>query len=190
MAKKLINLLIEAQPETAGIRQLKKFTPIVSGVILGLFLLLHLISLIYLKFNLNEYNKVNEQVATLEKKISSSKSSESLYLTTISVLDKIKSILAKESKIVNNTVPVLLDLQNSEIKINTILVDNKGPVSFSVKSTSSYAMISFIEKLKQSEALYNFNNVKANGIIRENDGSYIFSVSLKVIPKKTNEKLQ
>ena len=178
MAKKLINLLIEVQPDSPGIRRLKKIAPITSIFVLAVFIVFYVLSLVYVQINIRNYNQIKSQADLLEKKIASLKSSESLYITTIGVLDKIKNILSKDTKIIANTMPALFKIQGDNSVITTSSIDNSGPVGFTVKAESLNALENFINELKKSENENNFKEIKATGILRESDGSYTFTINL------------
>lgn len=187
MAKRIINLLIEREPESASFSKLRKITPTVSVVILIIFVILHVSSLLYVKINLNSYNNLKSQTENLEKQITAQKSSEAVYITTIGVLEKIKNVLANDSNVIRNTLPRLIGFQDNDLTIDSITVDNNGPVAFVVNASSIEIMESFVIRLKEAEKEYNFSDVRAANIIRESDGSYSFTVSLNVLAQKQNE---
>jgi len=183
MAKKLINLLIEIQPEPAALKYLKKILPLLSISSLIIFVLLHIASLVYVRLNIDDYNKIKGKVDEIEKKISNAKGSESLYISSIAVLGKIDKILAGNSKIIETTLPVILNIQNSDISLGTVMVDNSGQVGLTLKTSDSQALENMASELVNKQNLYNFKDIKAAGIVRENDGSYSLSISLNVDKK-------
>lgn len=184
MAKKLINLLIDKEEDSKILRKLKKITPISSAALLIIFVILHVISLIYVRLNVNDYNNLKNKVSGFETRIATAKSAESIYITTYSILEKIKNIQGRDTKIINNTLPVLFEYQNEAIVIDNITIDNNGPVTFFVKTTSVDALNYFVDELKKGEGEFGYANVKASSILRENDGSYTFTVNLNVNTKK------
>jgi len=184
MAKKLINLLIEVQPEPAAIRSLRRFIPTFSLTLLVIYIILQISLLAYIKLNLNEYNKIQKEVQRLENGIAIAKSRESLYITSIGILDKIKKILDSDTKIISNTLPVLIKIQSSDVLIDTITIDNSGPAGFTVKTSNVTVMEDLVSELRKNQSNIKFKDIKAAGIVRENDGSYTFSISLSV-DKKT-----
>ena len=184
MAKKLINLLIEVQPEPLAVRRFRRVIPTFSITLLVVYIVLQISLLAYIKLNLNEYNKIQKEVQRLENRIAIVKSRESLYITSIGVLDKIKKILDSDTKIISNTLPVLINIQSSDVFMDTITVDNNGPAGFTVKTSNVTVMENLVNELTKIQTNIKFKDVKAAGIIRENDGSYTFSVSLSV-DKKT-----
>lgn len=184
MAKKLINLLIESTPEPPIYRILKRISPVISISSLVLFIILYFLSLLYVQFNLKEYNQIEAKTDILEKKISTKKSTESIYISTVGILDTINRILVKDSKIIINNLPAIFDIQKKGILITSSALDNSGPVGLTVKTGSSESLLNFIEELEKSEEAGNFKEIQAAGIIRENDGSYTLTVNLKAIPNK------
>ena len=179
MAKKLINLLIEAKPEPEAIKRLKKISPIASISFLAVYVVLQVISLLYVQVSAKEYNSLKDRSDQLEKKIADSKATESLYVSTIGVLEKIKNILSKDTNTINNTLPVLFKIQNNNSVITTSSIDSGGSVGLFVKTSSLETMENFVENLKKTQSEDNFREINAAGILRENDGSYSFSVNLK-----------
>ena len=144
MAKKLINLLIEPESESKTIRRLRKITPAFSVAILLIFVIFHIISLSVVRANLKEYEEVKSELSIIENKVAFAQSSEVIYVTTIGVLEKIKNILSKDSNIIPNTLPILFNFQGSDVSIDSISVDNLGPVSFIVKTASIDVMNSLV----------------------------------------------
>jgi len=188
MAKKLINLLIETTTESRRLRYLKKIAPVFSVSILVFFFSLYIISLIFVKINIDNYNKTREAIDINEKKIISMKSAEALYIASINVLDKIGRIKSGQAKIIDSTLPVLFSLQSSDSVIKTFSVDNKGPVGLSVETSTLASMEEFVNQLKYLEKEHNFKDLIARGILRENNGIYTFSVNLNAgLNNKINE---
>src|SRR3989344_7405407 len=184
MAKKLINLLIEPSPEPIYYRRLKKLFPLISFLSLLLFTVLYLSSLLYLQINIKEYNSLKAKYTLLENKIAEKKSAESIYVSTIGILDTIKKILDKDSKIISSTFPTVFGLQQNGIQVNSTSVDNSGPVGITVSAESSDSLLSLYESLKELEVSSNFRQIQASGIIRENDGRYSLTVNFNAFPKK------
>ena len=187
MANKLINLLIEAQPETRELRLIKKVAPLVSYALLAIFFIVFLISLIFVRIYINNYNKVSQEVDALEKNISSQNSDEALYVTTVGILDNIMKIQAKDTKIVTSTMPRIDKIQDFDTVINTYSIDNQGEVGFSVETANIDTLNNFVDTLKKMETSANFKEIKAAGILRESGGSYSFNGSFKVLSGQKND---
>src|SRR3990167_1318854 len=187
MNKKSINLLIIAEPEPYYLTRLKKISTWVSAILVSIFLITYIVSLIYIQANNKDYQQMKKQYEELEKDIQKTKSTESIYLTTIGILDTIKKIKASDNLIIINTLPLIYNNRNEGTNIIISSIDNQGPVGFSVKSESIETLESFIKELNQLENNGNFTNIQAAGIIRETDGSYNLSVNLNA-NKPRNEK--
>ena len=174
MSKKTINLIIEKDDDLPVLKRLKKFAPVTAAVCL-----IYSISLIYLKLNTSEYNKLKAEVTSSEKKITSYQATEGLYLATFNILDVINKILAKNCSTVADTLPEVYGIDSDEIDIKTLTVDRNGQMSFSLTAYSLTALEVFVGELlnKQIDAV--FSDIKAQGILRDKDGSYTMTISLK-----------
>ncbi|OGG03348.1 hypothetical protein A2W14_01775 [Candidatus Gottesmanbacteria bacterium RBG_16_37_8] len=180
MSKKTINLLIEAEPEPELIRRFKKISPLITVTVLIVFIIAYSISLIYVNTNIEEYNQIKSQVDKLESEISAKKSSESIYMTSVGVLETIKRIMSKDTKIIVNTLPILYKTQINNVVITASTIDSKGPAGLNVKTSSIDTLENFIDELKFLEKSNNFKDIQAAGIVRETDGSYTLSINLTV----------
>lgn len=181
MARKTINLLISRQEETLAYQRLRKFSPIVAATFLTLFLITYLISLIYISVNSRDYNNLKSEVEISEKRVSDNKATEGVYLATVNLLDLIKKIKNQEAQEVAVIFPELYSLQSSNTYINTAAIDNKGAVNLNITSFSLDSLEELVNQLKSKEESANFKSIKAQGILREKDGSYTLTITLNVM---------
>lgn len=182
MTKKSINLLIEAEPESSGFIRIKKISPIISIALLGLFLVIYTGSIIYLRANSKDYLGLIKQVEVLEGDINRLKSTESIYLTTIGILETISKITSENTNLIVNSFPVIYENGIYGVNIKLLNIESKGPASIILNSNSIDALINFVNWLERLESENRIGHIEATGIVREADGSYNLSIQLIVNP--------
>ena len=179
MRKKSINLLIEATEETGIYKRLKKIMPLTAAALLILFIIFYAGSLFYIRSNNREYKLLQSEIKTSEKNISKYQSTEGIYLATYGILDVIKKILAKNTSVIADTLPEILHSNSEVFRIKTLTVDRQGQAVFNVTAFSLPVLEAFVDDLKTKENEALFSDIKAQGILREKDGSYTLNISLK-----------
>ena len=142
-------------------------------------------SLLYVQQNLREFNRINTEIDLLERKISLEKPRESVYLTSISVLETIKKVLSADSKIIINILPVIINTPDTGILLSQATIDQSGKVSLTISAPSIDTLEIFVSEMIKHERISGFNNIIANGIVRDSAGSYSLSVELNVNNRKS-----
>ncbi|OGG26931.1 hypothetical protein A2960_02180 [Candidatus Gottesmanbacteria bacterium RIFCSPLOWO2_01_FULL_39_12b] len=175
IVKHKINLIIPSEVESRRVKRLKFYLPLIATVSLLIFVILFLLSIIFVNTNITKFNNLNLEVDNLEKKISSFQTTEGIY-TFISMMLKNIDQIARSQK---NYLPLLdqiSELPSSTIKISTISVNDQGNVSFSVVASSSASLDNFITFLMEKDNNHLISNIKADGIVRQK-GKYLFNIS-------------
>src|SRR3989338_653634 len=180
MKHKSINLLPDIEEDSSYLRRIKKIAPIIAGTSLIIFLVFYSVSLLYVQQNLREFNRINTEIDLLERKISLEKPRESVYLTSISVLETIKKVLSADSKIIINILPVIINTPDTGILLSQATIDQSGKVSLTISAPSIDTLEIFVSEMIKHERISGFNNIIANGIVRDSAGSYSLSVELNV----------
>lgn len=181
MIAKSINLIIKHEEESVLSKKLKIIFPAIAVVLLGIFVVIFFILLIYTNNNINQFNALKSEVVQLENKISDKKTTEGVYSWS-AVLLKVLNQMTSNSK----NLSVYIN-QFKEIKLNGInfvgsKTDNKGNVDINFTASNSASLYSFIEKLLQNEQNKKVSAINASGISRNKKGQYILTVSYKVDP--------
>ncbi|OGG06934.1 hypothetical protein A3D05_06665 [Candidatus Gottesmanbacteria bacterium RIFCSPHIGHO2_02_FULL_40_24] len=185
MKHKSINLLPDIEEDSSYLRRIKKIAPIIAGTSLIIFLVFYSVSLLYVQQNLREFNRINTEIDLLERKISLEKPRESVYLTSISVLETIKKVLSADSKIIINILPVIINTPDTGILLSQATIDQSGKVSLTISAPSIDTLEIFVSEMIKHERISGFNNIIANGIVRDSAGSYSLSVELNVNNRKS-----
>ena len=185
MKHKSINLLPDIEEDSSYLRRIKKIAPIIAGTSLIIFLVFYSVSLLYVQQNLREFNRINTEIDLLERKISLEKPRESVYLTSISVLETIKKVLSADSKIIINILPVIINTPDTGILLSQATIDQSGKVSLTISAPSIDTLEIFVSEMIKHERISGFNNIIANGIVRDSAGSYSLSVELNVNTRKS-----
>lgn len=188
MVKKNINLLLEKELDSALVAKLKFFLPLTAGISLILFIILFIISISYTKSNLAQYNVLKDEVNRLENIINEKKNLEGVYTLSFVILNTISEIL--KNKV------AFMPIFNEVVTINSAYLsviqassDEKGKVSFAVTASSSADLNDLVSILREKEDREKkFSNMIANGIIKNKNGGYELSISLKADDSLYHEK--
>lgn len=181
MQKHSVNLVIAKEEESPLLIKLKKILPIVAAVSLCLFVIFFFSSLVYISRNREEFNSLKLQIDNLEKKISQAKNSEGIYTLAVA---RVKTIadLQNGNKNFAKLLSEINKLQSSGIFFSQATVDKKNAVTVAITASSSAMLDDFVKTLVKSEAAKLFSEIKSSGIVRDKNGAYLLSVSLKPAP--------
>lgn len=181
MQKHSVNLVIAREEESPHLVKLKKILPIVAAVSLCLFVIFFFSSLVYISRNREEFNSLKVQVDNLEKKISQQKNTEGIYTLTVA---RVKTIIDLQNG--NKNFAKLLSeinkLQSSGVFFSQATVDKKNTVTVAMIASSSSVLDDFVATLVRAETAKLFSEIKSSGIVRDKNGAYLLSISVKPDP--------
>jgi len=178
MQKHSINLLIAKEEESPQLVKLKKIFPILAVVSLCLFIISFFFSLIYISRNQAEFMSLNLQIDNLEKNISQQKNSEGVYTLTISRIKTIED-LQNGNKNFAKLLSEINKLASNGVVFSQATIDKKNAVTIAAIASSSSALDDFVASLVRAETAKLFSDIKSSGIVRDKNGAYLLSVSLK-----------
>lgn len=178
MQKHSVNLVIRRESEPESVKKLRIFLPLAAVVSLLIFVVAFLSSIIYIGKNNSEFNSLGKQIDNLEKRIAQSKNAEGIY--TLTVL-RIKTIdqLGTGSKKFAPLLTEILKLQSKGITISQASIDKKNSVNFAVTASSSASLDEFVNTLIRADSAKTFSEINSSGIVRDKDGGYLLTISLK-----------
>lgn len=181
MQKHSVNLVIARAEESPLLIKLKKILPIVAAVSLCLFVIFFFSSLVYINRNREEFNSLKLQIDNLEKKISQAKNAEGIYTFTVA---RVKTIgdLQNGNKNFTKLLSAINKLQTNGMFFSQTTVDKKNAVTIATIASSSSALDGFVTTLVRSETAKLFSDIKSSGIVRDKNGAYLLSISLKPVP--------
>lgn len=184
MPKKTINLIINLQEDTPLVKRLKLFLPLISLSSLIIFIILYAVSLIYIRSNFSNYNLLEKQTEVLEKKVSSVKSTEGIYTTTVGILNIISSLSVNTATIMPDIFLEVYNLQSPGVVVNNASIDQKGDVFMTVTTSNLDSLDTIIERLKEKEEFQKrFINTRSQGVTRDTDGVYKMNVTFQIKPQ-------
>lgn len=188
MVKKNINLLIEKELDSHLVTKLKLYLPVGAVVFLVLFIILFIMSITYTKKNLEQYRALKEEISQLEGKIDEKKNLEGVYTLSYTILNTIKEIL-KNKVTFTPLLSELMKVNTDNLSVIHASSDNKGKVNLNIIASSSAYLNNLVTFLHDEEDRYKvFSNMTAGGIIRNKDGGYELSISLKADESLYHEK--
>lgn len=178
MEKRSVNLIIQKSAESPLFIKLKLILPIVAAVMLALFVIFFLSSIIYINKNNSEFNASKTQIENLEKKISSNKNTEGIYTLTVS---RIKTIgqLGSGNKNYALLLSNVMKLQTNGVTVSQTSIDKKNNVTVAVTASSSAALSEFVTNVAKTESENLFSDIRSSGVVRDKNGGYIMTISLK-----------
>lgn len=178
MEKRSVNLIIQKSKESPLFIKLKLMLPIVATVSLSLFVIFFLSSIIYINRNNSEFNASKTQIENLEKKISGNKNTEGIYTLTVS---RIKTISQLGSGNKNYALLLfnVMKLESNGVNITQTSIDKKNNVTMAVSASSSAALDEFVTNVGKTESENLFSEIRSSGVVRDKNGGYIMTISLK-----------
>lgn len=178
MQKHSVNLVIAREEESPHVVKFKKILPILAALSLCLFVIFFFSSLVYISRNRVEFNSLKLQIDNLEKKISQQKNAEGVYILTVA---RVKTIadLQNGNKNFTKLLSEINKLQSNGVFFSQTTVDKKNAVTIATIASSSSALDDFVATLIRAETAKLFSEIKSSGIVRDKNGAYLLSVSLK-----------
>jgi len=178
MVKHSVNLILAGPGEPPYIHSLKTFLPIIALVSLVVFVLVFIISVVFVDSNTKQLNLLKNEVETLEKKISEQKNVEGIYTLTVMRLSVLAQIFSS-GKNFSKFIPEIDSLQGKGITIDSATIDKQGSVSLSLLASSSAALDDFVTLLLEKDREKTYTNIAAGGTVREKKGDYKLSLTFK-----------
>lgn len=178
MEKQSVNLLIKKEKESPFVSRLRIFLPIASLLALFLFVFSFLGSIIYINKNNEEFTRLQRESASLEKKISDKKYIEGIYTLTVARIATIDQ-LTGGTKNFANLLSEILKLSSSGINFTQATIDKKNAVTVAAVASSAASLDNFVTSLLKTEAEKSFSEIKSSGIVRDKNGAYLLTISLK-----------
>lgn len=181
MIKQSINLIIKKKEDTPFLKKWKLIASFLGIGSLSLFVILFIASMVFVNNNIAEFNHLKREVEQLEKKIGDQKSSESIYILTVSMLDILRQILSN-GKDFSPLVGEITKFEDLGIAINSAVINKNSKVSFSITASSSAILNTLVAKLEEQDEQKIFSDIAVYGITRNKTGHYNLTISLKSSP--------
>lgn len=178
MEKQSVNLLIKKEEGSPFVSRLRIFLPIAALVALFLFVFSFLGSIIYINKNNDEFTRLQKETAAFEKKISDKKYIEGIYTLTVARIATIDQ-LATGTKNFANLLSEILKLSSSGITFTQASLDKNNAVTVAVVASSAASLDNFVATLLKTEVEKSFSEIKSSGIVRDKNGAYLLTISLK-----------
>lgn len=178
MKRQTVNLVI-SKTEDPTLHKLKIILPLIAAISLSIFVIIFMVSIIYVNSNIKGYNQLKAEAETLEKRIASVKNSEGIYTLTSERLRVIKELTGLNRNFYN-LVSKVDELQSGGINIYSAVSDGAGSLSLSLTASSASDLDNIVTQLLSIERAKLFAQMQASGILREKTGNYLLNVNLKV----------
>jgi hypothetical protein len=178
MVKHSVNLILAGPSEPPYIRTLKTYLPIAALVSLVVFVLVFIVSVVFLDSNTKQLNFLKNEAETLEKKISDQKNVEGIYTLTAMKLSVLAQILLS-GKNFSKFLPEIDSLQGRGITIDSAVIDKQGNISFPLLASSSGVLDDFVTLLLAKDREETYSKITAGGTVREKKGDYKLSITFK-----------
>lgn len=178
MQKHSVNLLIKKEQQSPFLSKLQLILPILAVAALFLFVVIFLVSIIYIGNNNKQFGTLKLKVESLEREIAEKKNTEGIYTLTLNRVKTISEISAG-SKNYSNLLSEILKLQKSGISVTNASIDKKNAINVSIIASSAATLDDFVETLAAAGESKKFSDVKSSGIVRDKSGGYLLTVSFK-----------
>lgn len=176
--KRSINLILRKEHTAPVLLRAKHIARRVATVSLVVFCFAALFTMVYLRIQYDRFNALKQEVQNLENRISERKTIEGMAAIAqekLAVLERLNSINRSYSRLLSET----LALQTPSVIIASIVVSKDRNMSLSVISRTSEALEEFVDGLIRGDAKGQFVDISATGILRDRDGGYSLTVSMR-----------
>lgn len=182
MTKRSVNLILPIKPEPPFLKKLRVFLPIIAGIMIFIFVVVFGITLVFLKIQSGEYEKMRAESQELETKISSQKSEEGLYLITYRMISAIEKIISKSTTF-NGFVTEVSAFNTNQMNLTEFSIDSEGSVKITVMAQDADSLTNLIHILSKAEENKQFTDITASDIVRNADGAYHISLTFDPNPE-------
>lgn len=179
--KKDINLLPQIKQESEKEKKIKKLLTVGSPIILVVYLVLLVIVFIYWNIQVGAANDISNKINSTQQAISGQSETESLYRGIKTKANGVSQILGKHL----NYAQIIAHIEQvspPDISLTNMSIRDDGAIEISLQAPNSTVLASFINTLldNNSGGKY-FNHVKLTSLVFSHDGTYLFTLSFKLI---------
>lgn len=181
--KKDINLLPQIKQESEREKKVKKLLTVGFPIILVVYLLLLIIVFVYWNIQVSTSNDTSSRINSTEKAISDQRETESLYRGIKTKVSGVSQVLGKHlnyAQIISH----IEQIAPADISLTNMAIKDDGTIEISLQAPNSTVLTAFINTLLDNNTggKY-FNHVKLTSLVFSHDGTYLFSLSFKLIPE-------